>query len=170
MARVLVTGMSGAGKSTLLDELAHRGHSTVDTDYGGWVLAGGLWDETRMARLLADRSDLVVSGTVSNQRTFYDRFEHMVLLSAPVEVLLERVRTRRSNPYGRTSEQRAEIVGYVETVDHRCDAEPPASWMVDFPSRNWPTSSSRCSRPIAGALGDSRVRRREVVAMPLSAV
>ena len=36
MKRVLVTGMSGAGKSSLLDELAARGHRTVDTDYGGY--------------------------------------------------------------------------------------------------------------------------------------
>jgi shikimate kinase len=117
MARVLVTGMSGAGKSTLLDELAHRGRSTVDTDYGGWVLADGRWDEARMAALLAGHPDLVVSGTVSNQGMFYVRFEHVVLLSAPVEVLIERARTRRSNPYGRTAAQRAEITGYVETVE-----------------------------------------------------
>ena len=63
------------------------------------------------------RPDLVVSGTVSNQGMFYDRFEQVVLLSAPVEVLIERARTRRSNPYGRTAEQRAEITGYVETVE-----------------------------------------------------
>ena len=117
MARVLITGMSGAGKSTLLSELAQRGHTTVDTDYGDWVLADGRWNETRMAALLADDSDLVVSGTVSNQGMFYDRCEHIVLLSAPVDVLIERVRTRRSNPYGRTAEQRSEITGYVETVE-----------------------------------------------------
>jgi dephospho-CoA kinase len=117
MARVLITGMSGAGKSTLLYELAQRGHNIVDTDYGGWVLEDGLFDETRMAALLADHPDLVVSGTVSSQGMFYDRFEHVVLLSAPVEVLIERVRTRRSNPYGRTAEQRSEITGYVETVE-----------------------------------------------------
>jgi hypothetical protein len=81
------------------------------------VLADGLWDETRMATLLADHLDLFVSGTVSNQGVFYDRFEHIVLLSAPVDVLIERVRTRRSNPYGRTAEQRSEITGYVETVE-----------------------------------------------------
>src|SRR5689334_9089302 len=117
MARVLVTGMSGAGKSTLLDELARRGHATVATDYGDWVPADGLGDERRMAALLAERADLIVSGTVSNQGLFYDRFEHIVLLSAPVDVLLERVRTGRSNPYGRTAEQRSEIAGYVATVE-----------------------------------------------------
>jgi shikimate kinase len=59
----------------------------------------------------------VVSGTVSNQGSFYDRFEHVVLLSAPVEVLLERVSRRTTNPYGREPDQRAEIIRHVATVE-----------------------------------------------------
>jgi shikimate kinase len=112
-----VTGMSGAGKTTVLDVLTGRGLATVDTDYGGWVLPDGTWDEPRMDQLLADHRDIVVAGTVSNQGRFYDRFAHVVLLSAPVEVLLDRVGTRTNNPYGREPGQRAEIVGYVATVE-----------------------------------------------------
>ena len=114
---MLVTGMSGAGKSTLLAELARRGHRTVDTDDDTWVGPDGRWDEPRMARLLAERQDLVVSGTVENQGTFYDRFEVVVLLSAPLDVLLRRVATRTTNPYGSTPEARAEIVRYVADVE-----------------------------------------------------
>ncbi|RBY80431.1 ATP-binding protein [Blastococcus sp. TF02-09] len=117
MARVLVTGMSGAGKTTLLTELERRGHLTVDTDHGGWVLPDGTWDERRMDRLLATRPEVVVSGTVDNQGSFYDRFEHVVLLSAPLDVLLERVRTRQDNPYGRSVEQQAEIARYLNEVE-----------------------------------------------------
>jgi shikimate kinase len=117
MARVLVTGMSGAGKSTVLNELRRRGHLAIDTDEPGWVLPDLTWDEPRMGQLLARHSDVFVSGTVENQGRFYDRFEHVVLLSAPVEVLLERVRTRTVNPYGRSSEQREEIAHYVRTVE-----------------------------------------------------
>ena len=110
MARVLLTGMSGAGKSTLLAELARRGHHTVDTDYDGWTDGtGGPWDETRMAALLATSSHVVVSGTVDNQGCFYDRFDHVVLLSAPVEVLIKRVTGRLDNPYGRSAADQAEI-------------------------------------------------------------
>jgi shikimate kinase len=116
MSRVLVTGMSGAGKSTVLGELSRRGHRTVDTDLDGWVLPDGSWDEPRMEQLLADCRDVVVSGTVENQVRFYDRFEHIILLSAPLEVLMQRV-TRRRNPYGSTQADRDEIAEYLRTVE-----------------------------------------------------
>lgn len=118
MARVLVTGMSGAGKSTLLAELSRRGYPTVDTDYDGWTRPDGLWDEERMSRLLG-REELVVSGTVSNQGRFYDRFDHVVLLTAPLSTLLERVRERLDNPYGKTPEHRSRIARQVAEVEPR---------------------------------------------------
>lgn len=101
MARVLVTGMSGVGKSTVLTELRRRGRLAVDTDYDGWGLPDGTWDEPRMEQLLAWRSEVVGSGTVENQSRFYDRFEHVVL----------------NNPYGKSPEQQAEIARYVQTVE-----------------------------------------------------
>lgn len=112
-----MTGMSGTGKSTILDELQRRGHHTVDTDYDGWILPGGTWDDGRMDDLLDSYPDVVVSGTVENQGRFYDRFEHVVLISTPLHVLLERVIERTNNPYGQSPEQRAEIAMYQETVE-----------------------------------------------------
>lgn len=109
--------MSGTGKSTIVDELRRRGHLGVDTDYDGWTGPDGRWDEARMARLLSRHPELVVCGTVDNQGRFYDRFDHIVLLGAPLEVLLERVRRRRTNPYGRTPSQLAEIRTYLRTVE-----------------------------------------------------
>jgi predicted ATPase len=67
---MLLTGMSGTGKSTVLGELRSRGHRTVDTDYDGWVLANGRWDQPRMDGLLSQHPDVIVSGTVENQRDF----------------------------------------------------------------------------------------------------
>lgn len=55
-------------------------------------------DEDRVSALLDRHADVVVSGTVENQGRFYDLFEHVVLLSAPVEVLIEPVATRTNNP------------------------------------------------------------------------
>ncbi len=90
---------------------------TVDTDYDGWELPNGTWDEQRMHQLLASNRDVVVSGTVENQGRFYDRFEHVVLISAPLQILVERVSGRTNNPYGKTPKQRAEIARYVDTVE-----------------------------------------------------
>ena len=117
VARVFVTGMSGAGKTTLLDELRHRGVFTVDTDYDGWELSDATWDRPRMDQLLAEYQDVVISGTVENQVEFYDRFEHIVLLSAPLEVLNKRVRERTNNAYGKSLEEQAEIAHYFRTVE-----------------------------------------------------
>jgi dephospho-CoA kinase len=109
--------MSGTGKSTLLEVLAERGHLTVDTDYDGWTLADGRWDTTKMSGLLDREPDVVVAGTVDNQGDFYDRFDHIVLLSAPLGILIERVSSRTTNPYGQTADERAEIARYVQTVE-----------------------------------------------------
>jgi shikimate kinase len=117
VSRLLITGMSGTGKSTVLIELARRGHRVQDTDYDGWVLPDGTWDEPRMWALLNSEDSVVVSGTVENQTHFYTAFRHVVLLSAPLPVLLERVQTRLNNPYGRTDEQQNEIRTYVRDVE-----------------------------------------------------
>lgn len=109
--------MSGTGKSTLLHVLAERGHLTVDTDYDGWTLDDGRWDATRMSKLLDREPDVVVAGTVDNQGDFYDRFHHVVLLSAPLDVLIERVSSRTTNPYGQTADEQAEIARYIQTVE-----------------------------------------------------
>lgn len=114
--------MSGAGKSTLVREVAQRGYPSVDTDYDGWTLPDGLWDEPRMDALLASAPTVLVSGTVANQGRFYAGFHHIVLLTAPVEVLMARVRARTTNDYGKTPEQEAEILGYVRDVEPRLRA------------------------------------------------
>jgi len=126
MTRVLVTGMSGTGKTTLLEELGRRGHRFVDTDYGDFheVAVDGerLWNPARIDELLRTVADdsaqlLFVQGTVRNQGHFYDRFDHVVLLSAPVEVIVERLRSRADNPYGKQPEELAETLDNLELVE-----------------------------------------------------
>lgn len=109
--------MSGAGKSTLLLELARRGWQTVDTDYGSWVLPDGQWDEARMTELLTRGEPVVVAGTVENQGDFYPLFDEVLLLTAPIEVLLERIRTRVNNPYGKSESEQRQVVEYWHTVE-----------------------------------------------------
>ena len=125
MKRVLITGMSGAGKSSLLQELAARGYQTVDTDYGDYfqtVNGESLWCEDRISALLSSAPDelpgvLFVQGTTRNQVLFYSRFDHIVLLSAPAEILAERLATRTTNPYGKDPAELAETLHYQQTVE-----------------------------------------------------
>ena len=122
MAVVFVTGMSGTGKSSALAELARRGHRVIDTDYGGWTDESGperRWREDRIAALLDEHDDgaLFVSGCVPNQGKFYPRFDAVVLLSAPVDVILERIASRDTNDYGKTDAERELILQDLRTVE-----------------------------------------------------
>ena len=93
-----------------------------------------------MADLLAgdDGPTLYVSGTVSNQGRFYARFDAVVLLSAPAEVLLRRIETRTTNDYGKATEERELILQHLAEVEpllratctHEIDATQPLSEVV----------------------------------------
>ena len=122
MKRVLLTGMSGTGKSSVVRALAARGYKAVDTD-DGWSepLPDGRqqWREDAIDRLLdtEDADVLFVAGCEENQARFHPRFDHIVLLSAPVETLLERVATRTGNPYGKSPEELSRILDDLENVE-----------------------------------------------------
>ena len=120
---MLVTGMSGSGKSTVLAELKRRGHRVVDTDDPGWIVethtASGpepVWDLDQIMALIDGHRTgwLFIAGSVANQGTVYDRFDAVVLPSAPVEVILERVAARAQSVRihgGRPDENRQEPRG-----------------------------------------------------------
>ncbi|MFV8141843.1 AAA family ATPase [Mycolicibacterium senegalense] len=144
-AAILVTGMSGVGKSTALAELAQRGFTTVDTDYGPWThIDDGepLWREPMIHSLL-DRprpTPLFVQGTVANQGRFYHRFDAIVLLTAPIEVIFDRLHTRTNNPFGKTDAERRQIADDFANVEpllrqaatHEIDTNRPLTEVVDL--------------------------------------
>jgi shikimate kinase len=134
MKRVLLTGMSGTGKSTVISELRARGFKAVDTDDNGlseWVavpldeptgLGPGkdwVWREDRIQDLLStdDAEVLFVSGCSPNQGRFYPQFDHIVLLTAPAAVIVERLATRTTNPYGKHPDEVARVLYLQQTVE-----------------------------------------------------
>jgi dephospho-CoA kinase len=129
MAKILVTGMSGTGKSSALAELGRRGCRVVETDDPGWSewvespnkVFGGewLWVEDRMAELLQSDDDrtLFVEGCHWNQGKFYDRFDAVVLLSAPADVILDRIAGRQTNHWGKLPAEQELILHQLATVE-----------------------------------------------------
>ena len=122
MKRVLLTGMSGTGKSSVVRELVARGYKAVDTDDGWSELQPDgrqLWREDAIQELLdaEDADVLFVAGCEENQGKFHAQFDHIVLLSAPLETLVERLATRADNPYGKSAEERRRFLDDVETVE-----------------------------------------------------
>jgi dephospho-CoA kinase len=122
VARVLVTGMSGTGKSSVLRALGARGHRVVDTDtdeWSEWVDGDWIWDEAAISALLDGHEDghLFLAGCRTNQGRFYDRLDAVVLLSAPADVLLERIDARTDNPYGKSAEERELVLRHLGEVE-----------------------------------------------------
>lgn len=110
------------GKSTALDELARRGFTTVDTDYGPWIdVVNGepLWRESLIDDLLnrPRQRPLFVQGTVANQARFYNRFDAVVLLSAPSDVVFDRLAKRVNNPFGKTPQERQQIADDIAEIE-----------------------------------------------------
>ncbi len=138
MKRILLTGISAVGKSVVIEELARRGYYAVDLDcddFSHWAAltdelttAAGtpveaerdwVWREDRVAALLADeKADaLFVSGCAPNMGKFRPQFDHIILLSAPAEVTVERLQTRTNNPYGKLEEERERVLDLKESVE-----------------------------------------------------
>jgi hypothetical protein len=78
---------------------------------------------------------LFVGGGASNQSKFYDRFDAIVLLSVPADVMLERVACRVTNDYGKAALERAEILADLAEIEpllrHSCTHELDASRSLD---------------------------------------
>lgn len=153
MSKVLVTGMSGTGKSAALVELGRRGYRVVDTDDPGWreyrehvgstdELHRGewLWVEEKISGLLDSEGgrSLFVQGCVRNQAAFYHRFDAVVLLSAPADVILDRITRRTTNDYGKTPVERAMVLDDLAQIEpllratctHELDASRPLDLVV----------------------------------------
>jgi dephospho-CoA kinase len=119
--RVLLTGMSGTGKSTLVAELRRRGFMALDADDDGYSepTADGRWswriDAVR--GLLAQHRDGVLFFAGCSEEQGRLPFDRTVLLTAPEAVLLDRLRSRTTNPYGRSDGERAQVLADLREVE-----------------------------------------------------
>jgi thymidylate kinase len=104
----------------------------VDTDTDEWSVwatqpdgsPDWVWREGAIGALLDkyENGQLFVAGCKTNQGKFYSSFDHVVLLSAPAEIIFERVTNRSTNPYGKSAEERREILRYLSEVEPRLRA------------------------------------------------
>ena len=97
-------------------------------------------------------------GTVANQGRFYSRFDAIVLLSAPIEVIFDRLHTRTDNPHpGKTQAERRQIADDIANVEpllrqaatHEIDTNRPLSEVVDM-LMNIAQSPERAEQAISG--------------------
>ncbi len=114
--------MSGTGKSSVIRELVARGYKAVDTD-DGWCepLPGGRqqWREEAIQELLdsEDAGVLFIAGCEENQVRFHAQFDHIVLLTAPSETLVERLATRTGNSFGKTPEELRRVLDDLSVTE-----------------------------------------------------
>lgn len=137
--------MSGVGKSAVAEHLSELGYKAVDTDYGGYSVAneagGQRWDVDRVRQLLAteDVDVLFVVGADDAQVLFYPDFDDIVLLSAPRDVMVERLAARANNPFGKSPEQLAKVLADLEMYEplirrsatHEIDTTKPLDRVIE---------------------------------------
>jgi shikimate kinase len=156
MKRVLITGMSGTGKSSVIQELAARGYRAYDLDtpeWSQWVDAAAsdaltpaegkdwVWREDRVRRLLVTPADgmLFISGCAENMQSLFPLIDTVILLSAPVETIMERLTARSPGGYGGTAEERRKVGELISTIEpllreaahHEIDTRGPVPATVD---------------------------------------
>lgn len=160
MKRVLITGMSGTGKSAVIRQLTARGYQAHDLDAPDWSTwidadpsdrltpARGkdwVWREDRVRALLSQPDDgsenetLFIAGCAENMAQFYPLIDAVILLSAPLATIMERLRTRTAGSYGHVAEEQRKIYELITTIepllrqsaDHEIDASGSVAATVD---------------------------------------
>ena len=99
-----------------------------------------VWREDRIQDLLSteDADVLFMSGCAANMVKFYSQFDHIVLLTAPAALIVDRLATRTTNSYGKRPEEVARVLGLLQTIEpalrrvagHEVDTSVPLNQVV----------------------------------------
>lgn len=156
MKRVLITGMSGTGKSAVICALAARGHRAEDLDtpeWSEWVEADPtdaltpaagkdwVWREGRVRALLsqATAGTLFIGGCAENMGKLFPLIDTVILLTAPITTIMERLQARSTGGYGSVAEERQKVEALIAAIepllrqlaDHEIDTDRPVEATVD---------------------------------------
>ena len=128
VAVVLVTGMSGTGKSAALASSAAEATASWTPTTAAGSSTSRPRTGARVSHCGGNSSSTASSTTTATARcssraasrtreVLPARFDAVVLLSAPAEVVLDRVATRRANDFGKTEAQRRWILEDLAAVE-----------------------------------------------------
>lgn len=118
---VLITGMSGTGKSAVVHDLKLRGHLAYDADDDALTApdSAGVWrwrvEAVRELVSAPHDTTLFFAGCSDEQREF--AWGLTILLTAPESVVVERLRTRTSNTFGKTAGEMARVMADLRAVE-----------------------------------------------------
>lgn len=141
--KILITGVAGSGKSSVANELKKRGLAAYDADAGFSYYADKKTGEKAVRplnptlewydqheRVFAENvlnnlfkkhtgETLFICSITANQSKFYPQFEHIFLLSAPSEIIIERLQNRTNNHFGKHPLELKRVIDRCEEFNNQ---------------------------------------------------
>ena len=100
-----------------------------------------VWREDRVRALLStpENGTLFISGCAENMGRLFPLIDTVILLSAPVETIMERLTARSTGSYGNAAEERRKVGELISTIEpllrksahHEIDTSGPVPTTVD---------------------------------------
>lgn len=144
--KFLITGVAGTGKSTLAKELSRHGYAAYDVEEGfsyhinkqtgeraaypanptpeWYENHERVFDEKVLMNLMKKHRDevLFICSITANQAKYYPEFDKIFLLTAPDEVITERLGSRTNNYFGRHPLELQRVIGRHQQFDDELKA------------------------------------------------